>query len=98
MPNCRAKQVFDYGGRLITPGQMVDVEDRFVKVLVAVGRIYPPEAKPAEHKPAEAPPSGEYSTAAIAASPEQKAPRPRRRESLVGNRKATGGAPAARGG
>lgn len=57
MPKVTARQVFEYSGKVYTPGDVFQVEERFVRVLVAVGRIHPPGQEP---------PAGEYLTRDLA--------------------------------
>lgn len=71
MPKVTARQVFEYSGKVYTPGDVLQVEDRFVRVLVAVGRIYPPGAEPAPSA------AGEYLTRDLAIERPPKARRNR---------------------
>ncbi len=84
MPVVVARQVFEYGGRMYAPGDKIDVEERFVRILVTVGRIEDPAlARDGAGEP--------YRTANIATAPAKKADAPKRtrnRESLVGARRA----------
>lgn len=86
MPEVVAKQLFEYGRRMYAPGDRLTVEDRFVRLLVALGRIEEPQADPPRDAAGEA-----YRTTAIASAPAAKAPEPqkrtRNRESIVGARR-----------
>lgn len=74
-----AKQVFEYAGRLRTPGERFKVEARFFALLVALGRIEP--ASPAGDAPTTD--SGQtYRTRDMTAEAPQKAKRNRR--SIIG--------------
>lgn len=83
MPKVVAKQLFPYAGRMYAPGEELEVEARFVALLVHVGHIHPLAADS----------SGEpYRTASVASAPVQKDGKPaekrtRNRESLVGARR-----------
>lgn len=80
MPEVVAKQLFEYGGRIRAPGEKLEVEDRFVALLVHVGHIHPPAADSS---------GTPYRTTAIASAPVLKDGKPaekrtRNREKLVG--------------
>lgn len=86
MPEVVARQLFEYDRRMYAPGDRLTVEDRFVRLLVTLGRVE--ELKP--EPPCDA--SGDpYRTAAIAAAPSAKSPpqqkQRRHRESIVGARR-----------
>ena len=86
MPEVVARQLFEYDRRMYAPGDRLTVEDRFVGLLVHLGRIDPPEAtQTAQDGAGEA-----YRTANIDSAPAKKADTPKRtrnRESLVGARR-----------
>lgn len=88
MPEVVARQLFEYDRRMYAPGDRLVVEDRFVRLLVALGRVeIPADPKAEVHDGA-----GEaYRTANIQNPPMKKDPAPKRtrnRESLVGARRA----------
>lgn len=88
MPQCKAKQLFEYAGRMHAPGTVLEVEDRFVRVLVALGRIEPPEAPPAPAgAPQESPPQT-YRTRELVAEKPAAAPARRQRASIVAEARA----------
>ncbi len=82
-----AKQVFEYGGRLRTPGERFKVEARFFALLVALGRI---EAVPADtpRAPGNDGDAQTYRTRAMTAEPPAKARR--NRASIIGSSRAAG--------
>lgn len=86
MPEVVAKQLFEYDRRLYAAGDRLTVEDRFVRLLVILGRIEEPKADPPRDAAGEA-----YRTTSIAAAPAAKAAAPqkqkRHRESIVGARR-----------
>lgn len=86
MPEVVAKQLFEYDRRLYAPGDRLNVEDRFVRLLVALGRVEEP--KPDAPRDSAGDP---YRTTSIESAPTAKstaAPkRTRHRESLVGARR-----------
>jgi hypothetical protein len=79
MPQVVAKQFFEYAGRSYAPGEILEVDEKFVRILLHVGRIEPPADS-----------SGNpYRTTSIQSAPTLKdaaAPQKRRRnrESLLG--------------
>lgn len=84
MPEVIARQVFEYERRTYAPGDRLHVEDRFVALLVHIGRIHPPAADSS---------GTPYRTTAIASAPNVKADEPaqkqkRHRQSIVGNTRA----------
>lgn len=84
-----AKQVFEYGGRLRTPGERFKVESRFFSLLVTLGRIEPaPKGEPDAEKSLEAGESETYRTRAMTAEPPAKARRSR--ASIIGASRAAG--------
>lgn len=87
MPEVTAKMLFEYDRRMYAPGDKLVVEERFVRILVTLGRINPPEPPPPRDAAGQT-----YRTTAIASAPSTKDEKPavkrtRNRESLVGARR-----------